>query len=390
MMLELLAYAALALALLPAGLTAVNLALFRGPPSRRHGPPPKVSLLIPARDEDVSIGDTLRAARASEGVELEVVVLDDGSTDRTAAIAATHARDDARLRVVAAPPLPPGWCGKQHACQVLAGYAHHPLLVFIDADVRLAPDALARIAGLLERNRLALASGFPRQEAGTLFEALIVPLIHVLLLGYLPIWLARRSRDPAFGAGCGQLMAVHRDAYEGAGGHAAIRNSRHDGLMLPRAFRRVGYATDLFDATELAHCRMYRGGHEVWQGFAKNATEGMARPLALPIWTLLLGGGQILPFLLLLPALAWGSWPALAASAAAGACVYGTRGALALRFRQTWPGVLFHPVGIALLLALQWSALLAALRGRPAIWRGRAYSSRATWSSGTPRAGSPS
>jgi len=374
-MLEILAYATLALALLPAVVTAVNLAFFRAPPPGRLAPPPKVSLLIPARDEEANVGDALRAALASKGVELEVVVLDDGSTDRTAAIVAACTQEDARLRLVAAPPLPRGWCGKQHACHVLAGLARHPLLVFIDADVHLAPDALMRIVGLLEHEGLDLASGFPEQQTGTLAEALIVPLIHVLLLGYLPIWLVRRSRHPAFGAGCGQLLAVRRDAYLRAGGHAAIRSSRHDGLMLPRAFRRAGCTTDLFDATNLARCRMYRGGREVWQGFAKNATEGMAKPAALPVWTVLLGGGHVLPFLLLLAAFAAGSWTALAASAVAGACVHGTRIALALRFRQSWPGALLHPLGIALLLALQWSALVAELRGRPAVWRGRAYSS---------------
>ena len=374
-MLEILAYATLALALLPAVVTAVNLAFFRAPPPGRLAPPPKVSLLIPARDEEANIGDALRAALASKGVELEVVVLDDGSTDRTAAIVAACTQEDARLRLVAAPPLPRGWCGKQHACHVLAGLARHPLLVFIDADVRLAPDALARIAGLLQRRDLALASGFPHEETGTPAEALIVPLIHVLLLGYLPIWLARRIQHPAFGAACGQLIAVHRDAYQRVGGHAAIKSSRHDGLMLPRAFRRAGYATDLFDATDLACCRMYRSGPEVWQGFAKNATEGMAKPLALPVWTVLLGGGHVLPFIVLLVALAAGSWPAVAASALAGACVYATRVALAVRFRQNWLGALLHPLGMALLLILQWSALVAALRGRPALWRGRAYSS---------------
>ena len=374
-MLEILAYAALALALFPAVVTAVNLAFFRVPPPNRPAPPPKVSLLIPARDEEENIGDALRAALASEGVELEVVVLDDGSTDRTAGIVAAYMRDDAQLRLVAAPPLPRGWCGKQHACHVLAGHARHPLLVFADADVRLASDALMRIAGLLEHEGLDLASGFPEQQTGTLAEALIVPLIHVLLLGYLPIWLARRSRHPAFAAGCGQLMAVRGDAYRRAGGHAAIRNSRHDGLTLPCAFRRAGCATDLFDAANLARCRMYRGGREVWRGFAKNATEGMATPLALPVWTVLLGGGQVLPFIVLVAALAAGAWPAVAASAFAGACVYATRVALALRFRQSWLGALLHPLGIALLLALQWSALVAELRGRPAVWRGRAYSS---------------
>jgi cellulose synthase/poly-beta-1,6-N-acetylglucosamine synthase-like glycosyltransferase len=374
-MLEILACIALGLALLLALVTALNFVAFRAPPPPKRETPPKISLLIPARNEEANIGDALRAALASNGVELEVVVLDDGSTDRTAGIVAAYMRDDARLRLVASPPLPRGWCGKQHACHVLANHARHPLLVFVDADVRLAPDALMRIAGQLEHEGLDLASGFPEQQTRTLSEALIVPLIHVLLLGYLPIWLARRSRHPAFAAGCGQLMAVRRDAYRRAGGHAAIRNSRHDGLTLPRAFRRAGCTTDLFDATNLARCRMYRGGREVWQGFAKNATEGMAKPAALPVWTVLLGGGHVLPFLLLLAAFASGSWAALAASALAGACVYGTRIALALRFRQSWPGALLHPFGIALLLALQWSALVAELRGRPAVWRGRAYSS---------------
>jgi cellulose synthase/poly-beta-1,6-N-acetylglucosamine synthase-like glycosyltransferase len=374
-MLEILASIALALALLPAALTVVNLAVFRAPPPHRSATRPKVSLLIPARNEEINIDGTLRAALASEGIELEVVVLDDGSTDRTAALVAAHMRDDVRLRLVAAPPLPPDWCGKQHACHVLASHAGHPLLVFVDADVRLAPDALARIAGLLERRRLDLASGFPLEETGTLAEALVVPLIHVLLLGYLPIWLARQSSHPAFGAGCGQLMAVRRDAYRRAGGHAAIRSSRHDGLMLPRAFRQAGCRADLFDATSLARCRMYRGGREVWQGFAKNATEAMARPLALPVWTVLLGGGHVLPFLLLIAALAAGSAAAVAASALACACVYGARTALVLRFRQSWLGALLHPMGVALLLVLQWSALVASLRGQPAVWRGRAYSS---------------
>jgi hypothetical protein len=169
-------------------------------------------------------------------------------------------------------------------------------------------------------------------------------------------------------------MAVRRDAYERVGGHAAIRSSRHDGLMLPRALRRAGCATDLFDATDLGRCRMYRRGREVWQGFAKNATESVAQPLALPVWTVLLGGGHVLPSLTLLVALAAGPWPAAAASALAGACVYGARIALVLRFRQSWLGALLHPLSVALLLALEWSPLTAAPRGRPAIWRGRAYS----------------
>ena len=153
-------------------------------------------------DEELRIEASVRAALASVGVELELIVLDDHSADRTAAIVGEFIRIDSRLRLETAPALPSGWCGKQHACHVLAARAHHPLLVFMDADVRIAPDALARIAACVHGSDRGMISGFPRQETGTLLEELIIPLIHFLLLGFLPIWRMRRSPHPAFGAGC--------------------------------------------------------------------------------------------------------------------------------------------------------------------------------------------
>jgi hypothetical protein len=136
--------------------------------------------------------------------------------------------------------------------------------------------------------------------------------------------------------------------------------------MLPRAYRRAGLMTGLFDAGRLAACRMYRSAPEVWEGLTKNATEGMARPLALPIWTFILGGGQVLPLLLVLFA------PSLTAWAALG-CGILLRLLLAWRFEQPLGSALAHPFGVAALLGLQWAALLRALSGRPATWRGRAY-----------------
>ena len=133
-------------------------------------------------------------------------------------------------------------------------------------------------------------------------------------------------------------------------------------------------ATDLFDATDLADCRMYSGLGEVWAGFSKNATEGMATPRALPLWTVLLFGGQVLPFLLLAAAgpLGWGSPVALLGGIAAGAAL-AFRLVMAWRFRQSVPAALLHPLGILLVLAIQWTALVRARRGRPATWRGRSY-----------------
>jgi hypothetical protein len=325
---------------------------------------PCVSVLIPARNEAANISAAAHAVLASQGIDLDLVVLDDGSTDATAEILA--AITDPRLRVLQGGTLPAGWSGKQHACARLADAARHDLMLFVDADVRLAPDAASRIAGFMHRRDVGLASGFPRQITIGWAEILLLPLIHFLLLGYLPISRMQRDVSPGLGAGCGQLMMVRKNAYARAGGHAVIRASMHDGIMLPRAFRRAGVMTGLFDATELASCRMYDSTAGVWEGLTKNATEGMAKPIALPIWTLLLAGGHILPFFLL-PA-----WSAVIACT----CAYLLRALLAWRFRQSWLSAVLHPAGVAALLILQWIALLRAALGVKATWRGRAYTAQ--------------
>ena len=358
----LLAWLCVALAALPFVMTLINLELLRRPDGASGTP--QISVLIPARNEEDNIGDACAAILASQGVELELIVLDDASTDRTPAILADIT--DPRLRIATAPQLPPGWSGKQHACHVLGGLATHELMVFVDADVRLAPDALSRMAGFMQRHDVGLASGFPSQITVTWSEQLLLPMIHFLLLGFLPMALMQRRMDPGLGAGCGQLFIARRSAYHSVGGHAAIRASLHDGITLPRAFRRAGHMTLLFDSTAFARCRMYRNANQVWEGLCKNATEGMAKPAALPLWTLILAGGQVLPLILMLVA---PSWPAGIALAMA----IGTRLMLAARFNQPTLSAVLHPLGIAGLLVIQWFSMVRAARGGRATWRGRAY-----------------
>jgi hypothetical protein len=355
----------LILAALPLLLGLDNLRRYRTPAPAVGWP--SISVLIPARNEAANIAEAVAAVLQNTGVDLELLVLDDGSTDATPDI--LRAIPDPRLRVLQGGGLPSGWCGKQHACAKLAEQARHELLVFVDADVRVAPDALIRMAGFMERNPVALASGFPRQITKTWSEILLLPLIHFLLLGYLPMAQMNRSASPGLGAGCGQLFIARRAGYDRAGGHAAIRASLHDGITLPRAFRRAGLMTGLFDASHFAACRMYTSAAQVWEGLTKNATEGMAKPLALPIWTLILAGGQVLPLILLLAA------PSGAAAVAL-ACGIGFRLILAARFHQPIVSALLHPVGVAALLVLQWVALLRAAAGRKATWRGRAYTAQ--------------
>ena len=254
------------------------------------------------------------------------------------------------------------------------GAARHPLIAFLDADVRLGPDGLARLAAFLDASKADLVSGFPHQQTGTLLEKLLLPLIHFILLGFLPLARMRRSTHPSYAAGCGQLFLARKAAYDESGGHAAIRATLHDGIKLPRAFRAAGKMTDLCDATDLATCRMYQGAKEVWRGLGKNATEGLAAPGMIVPASALLIGGQVLPFGLLACA-AWLPPLALALAAVAASLAYLPRVMGVWRFRQSPFGALLHPFGVTLLVTLQWCALVRGLAGRPSTWKGRVYQS---------------
>jgi hypothetical protein len=242
-----------------------------------------------------------------------------------------------------------------------------------------------------QSSRIPLVSGFPRLITIGFMESMLLPLIHFVLLGFLPLQRMRATTMPAMAAGCGQFMMVTREAYFASGGHEAIRATMHDGLLLPRAFRNAGFRTDLADLTSVARVRMYDSPAKVWQGLAKNATEGIASPTRIVPITLLLAFGQIVPTLLVVTILAAGLylWNHQAfivgvertwTSAAWGLGFFVTLAASYLprllavrRFKQPLMSALLHPFGVALLLCVQWYALLRQLLKRPVSWRQRVY-----------------
>jgi len=361
-MIDFLPWIALALALFPIGFAIDNLRRM----AKAQGPAPKdalVSILIPARNEEAHIAACLDAALAQQGVAIEVLVMDDASTDRTAAIVNAYAARDARVRLLSCPPLPQGWTGKVHACARLAEAAQGTHFLFIDADVRLARDAASAMCGHAARQKLGMVTGVPRQIIGTLGEALTVPMINLLLIGYLPGGGRAETERAELGAACGQLILFERGAYEAIGGHGAIRTLLHDGLQLSRRLRAQGFRTEMVAGVTLAQCRMYDGFRASWNGFIKNAHEGMATPVGLPIWTTLLAGAHIWPFFLL-PA-----WQA----ALAIVLVFGLRAVITFKTREAWWTVPLHPFAVLVGLVIQWTALVRVLIGRPAGWKGRAY-----------------
>jgi hypothetical protein len=384
-------------ALVPAVMFAVNLHYYREPRSvPATASLQAVSILIPARNEAAAIAPALEAALQTRGIRYEIVVMDDNSTDETPAIVQTLAAQHPQIRLAQAPPLPSNWNGKQHACWALAQTAQNPILCFVDADVRLGPECVARMVCFLESTNSSLVSGFPRQLTGTTLEWLLLPLIHFVLLGFLPIVRMRRGTDPSFAAGCGQFLMVRADHYFACGGHTQIRRTMHDGLRLPKLFRQSGYRTDLADITHHATCRMYNNASQVWSGLAKNATEGLADPARIVPVSIVLCLGQILPVTLWIIAMLWAvavelghgmilvnPWFWLSISAAfrlwylwitlAVLCAFLPRILSTIRFQQDWRSAALHPIGIITLLLVQWYSLIRKLSGAPVAWRDRTY-----------------
>lgn len=369
--------AAFVITLATALMAIANLQAYERPmrAAAEHAAPdggPLVSICVPARNEESNLEACVDSLRASRGVSFEILVYDDHSTDGTATILERLTRADPRVRAVPTAPLPSGWNGKQFGCQSMGEAARGAWLLFTDADVRFEPDAVALALDVATSRRVDLLSTFPRQETGSLLERLIVPLIHFILLSYLPFRIMRAGRVPSACAGCGQFLLVSAEAWRAGGGHAAFRASMHDGIRLPRAIRASGGRTDLFDATELVRCRMYRGFRACWSGFAKNAYEGVGSLALLVFFTLLHAIGHVAPWV-------WLAWAGLARefrgvdlalAAAAIAAALAERALLAVRFRQSWLGVVLHPVAMVLMTAIQWHSFVLALLGRRA-WRGR-------------------
>jgi hypothetical protein len=370
--------AGLAVLAVVAALTALvawNLMELEGAPRAAPGTPPLVSILIPARNEVANIEAAVRAACAQRGADVEVVVLDDGSTDGTADVLRQLASRLPRLRAVQGAPLPPGWSGKAWACWQLASrHVRRRFILFADADVRLAPDAAARLVAAAGAQDAALVSGVPRQVLGSAGEALVVPLIHLVLLAYLPLALVRRNPRPELVAGCGQLMLADRDAYLAAGGHRAIAATRHDGLQLARRMKAAGFGVGLVDATDLAACRMYQGLRETWRGFARNAYEALGSPGVLAVMTALNLGLFVLPFAGAAWAWASGADPvARFAWTAAAGLVLAIRSALKSRFGGPAWMVLATPVAVLLMVGIQLHSFVAHVTDRPVAWRARVY-----------------
>jgi hypothetical protein len=340
----------------------VNTRLLRRPPALPRTVRRRVAVVLPVRDEAGQVADCLAAVLDQRGVpDLQVVVVDDGSTDGTA----EQVPGDGRVTLVRASPPPAGWLGKPNACaQGVAAAVDAEVLVFVDADVRLMPDAVASAVALLDDSGLDLVSPWPRQLAGSPAERLVQPLQQWLWATLLPLRVAERSPRPSLAAANGQFLVVRRAAYERAGGHGAVRGEVIEDIALLRAVKAAGGRGVVVDGSTLAACRMYDGWAGVRDGYGKSLWSALGgRPAAA------VGAAAGLSAVWLLPPLA-----ALAGSRA-GLVGYAAgvlnRAVVAARTGgRVWPDALAHPVSVALLDVLVARSVAGHRRGS-LHWRGR-------------------
>jgi hypothetical protein len=324
-----------------------------------------VSVVVPARDEAGRVGGCVAALLAQDAAVAEVVVVDDGSRDATAAEAA-----GAGARFVAAPPPGSGMAGKAAACAHGAAVAAAGRwLAFVDADVTLAPEALSRLLAACRASGAVAASPLARQATRTWWEELLLPDLGLAVAERLDLDAIADSASPAAFLS-GQCLLVRRDAYDAVGGFAAVAGSLVEDLALAAALKAAGGRLELRLAPDLAAVRMYGRFGGLWEGLAKNLAEvwgAGAGDLARQAARALAG---LAPWLALA---ARPGPPARRVALAGGLLQLSVRAGGRLVAGADPRLALAYPAADLVLLAVYADSVRRRRRGVPVTWKGRSY-----------------
>ncbi len=336
-------------------------------------PLPPVLVVVPARDEVANIADCVRALAASDHPSLEILVYDDASSDGTAERAAAAG---ARVERGAGGPLPDGWKGKPWALWRATRGADRPWLLFVDADVRVSPEAISRAHAYALREDADFLSGFGRLIMGSFWEKVIQPSVGGLILAGNNLDKVNDPQRPEDLIANGQFILVRREAYEAAGGHGAVRADILDDVGLARAVHRTGGRVRVLFMRTLFSCRMYTSLSELWLGWTKNLYAGMHHRLGL---VFLLAGFVafefILPYAFIPLGLAWGDAALVGWGVALVTVIQLVRLRMDVIFEQEPRYGLLQVLGAACLIGLLFDSARRSRAGA-VVWKGRRYTVR--------------
>ena len=313
-----------------------------------------VDVLIPMRDEEDNVGGSLKSALNSELLEASsVYVLDDGSTDQTGKLISEF-----KVNKLTGTELPAGWLGKVWACHNLSKAGSGKYLVFLDADVRLHPYAIASAITRMNKFGWDFISPYPRQIAGSFLEKLIQPLLQWSWLASVPLRLAEKFPKRSMTIANGQFFIVKRNAYEEAGGHAAIPGEVLDDLELARLLISKGFKGGVADGSAVASCRMYKTNSQLIDGYTKSLWKAFGGQFGTVVAIILLFFTGISPYL---------------GIGAPATFIFLSRFLAAIKTRSNPAYAFLHPISIVILLYLITLSSIRKSRGT-LIWRGRTVS----------------
>ena len=318
-----------------------------------------ISILIPMRNEERNVSEVIAAVTTQEQISNnEIIVLDDNSTDSTKELLARYTN----IRVLDGAELPQGWLGKNYACHQLVAHSSGELLVFLDADVRIAPQAIAAAIVSMESWGWDFISPYPRQDATTFVERLIQPLLQWSWLSSVPLRFAENTQFTSMVIANGQFFIVRKDAYLSSGGHKEIRSEVLDDLELARLLVKNGFKGGVANGSSIAQCRMYNSASELADGYTKSlwrAFGGVAGTIVVTLYLTLTG---IAPLVLALSGfpIAWLGY----------FLIVGSRLIAGVKVKSTLSSALLHPLSIIVLLLLTIRSWIFKSRGT-LTWRGR-------------------
>jgi chlorobactene glucosyltransferase len=346
----------------------------RGTDPVDDGELPLLSIIVPARDEERQIEPCVRSLLALQYPHVEIIVVDDRSSDATAAIVEGIACEDARLHVVRGEPLPQGWVGKPWALAQGVRHARGEWLLFTDADTVHQPASAATAIAYARAHRLDVLSLLTEQHMETFAERAILPsILWTIAFAVGPL---REINDPARSNAIfnGQYILARRAAYEAVGGHAAVRGEIAEDLELARRFKADGrFKTALIEADRFVRTRMYRSFAEIWNGFVKNVALGARdRPLQAALGIAFLTALSPLTPLALGATLVARDWPealllTAAALAAIASAAWGMR-----HFGLGAAAAGWLPLGLAVTVGIAATSVVR-YAGPGVRWRGRLY-----------------
>ncbi|MBI2192283.1 MAG: glycosyltransferase [Planctomycetes bacterium] len=332
---------------------------------------PRVSILVPARNEEEILETSLRSLLALDYPDFEVLLVNDHSTDRTGEIARRIAAEDNRLRVIEAADLPPGWVGKPWALHQAAQAARGDWLLMTDADILHRPNSVRKAMGFALARRIDLFSLLPGLDCESFWERVVLPPIGLLFAALFPVY---RCNDPRSNLvlAAGAFILVRTRVYQDVGGHESIRNEMVDDVGIGRQVKRRGYKIWLAYDEGLVRTRMYSSLAEIWEGFSKNfyPASNFSAPKMLGgmfLWTSMV----LLPpaFLCVGPS---AGIPFVLAAAVTGLMAILYAGTL-LQFRLPVRHVFTLPLGTVMLHAIAFSSFYRYRFGRGLAWKGRTY-----------------